>query len=46
MSDGWLDLTLAEAIDAPAPGQACVLYRGDLVLGGGRIVKTTEAERG
>ena len=46
LSDGWLDLTLAEAIDAPAPGQACVLYRGDLVLGGGRIVKTTEAERG
>jgi len=46
LSDGRLDLTLAEAIDAPAPGQACVLYRGDLVLGGGRIVKFTEAERG
>ncbi len=37
--DGQLDLVLADALEAPTPGQACVLYRGDLILGGGRILK-------
>ncbi len=39
--DGLIRLELAQPADAPAPGQACVLYRGDLVLGGGRMVRTT-----
>lgn len=41
LEDGRLQLVLAEAIEAPTPGQACVLYRGDLILGGGRILKQT-----
>ncbi len=46
LSDGRIQLTMAEAVDAPAPGQACVLYRGDVVLGGGRIVKKNEVDHG
>jgi tRNA-specific 2-thiouridylase len=37
--EGRLDLALAEPLFAPAPGQAAVLYRGDRVLGGGRLVR-------
>jgi tRNA-specific 2-thiouridylase len=33
-----LQVTLAEPVKAAAPGQALVLYRGDMVLGGGRII--------
>jgi tRNA-specific 2-thiouridylase len=35
-----LSLELAETINGVAPGQALVLYRDDLVLGGGRILRT------
>lgn len=41
--DGLLSLDLAAAVEAPAPGQACVLYRGDQVLGGGRMVQPEES---
>lgn len=34
---GRLDLALTEPVEAPAPGQGCVLYQGDVVLGGGRL---------
>lgn len=34
----WL-VELEEPVWAPAPGQACVFYAGDVVLGGGRIVR-------
>lgn len=34
-----------EKVRAPAPGQAAVFYRGDEVLGGGRISRLTGAER-
>ncbi|MCB1181796.1 tRNA 2-thiouridine(34) synthase MnmA [bacterium] len=44
LAAGRLELDLAEPVDAPAPGQACVLYRGDVVLGGGRIAR--EADHG
>jgi len=33
-------LELEEAVDAVAPGQAGVLYDGDLVLGGGTVAAT------
>ncbi|HYN18149.1 MAG TPA: aminomethyltransferase beta-barrel domain-containing protein, partial [Actinomycetes bacterium] len=33
-------LELDEAVDAVAPGQAGVLYDGDLVLGGGTVATT------
>ncbi len=36
---GRIHLKLADPVDAPAPGQACVLYRGDVVLGGARMMK-------
>ncbi len=37
-------LTMDDFIDGPTPGQACVLYRGDVVLGGGRILKDQERD--
>jgi len=43
---GQIRVDLAAAVAAPAPGQACVLYRGDLVLGGGRMVRTLEDDGG
>jgi hypothetical protein len=33
-------LDLDEPVDAVAPGQAGVLYEGDLVLGGGTVAST------
>ena len=36
-------LDLEEPVDAVAPGQAGVLYDGDLVLGGGTVAATTPA---
>ena len=44
--DGDIRLTMTDFIDGPTPGQACVLYRGDVVLGGGRILKNQELENG
>ncbi len=35
--EGLWHVELAEPLWAPAPGQACVFYAGDVVLGGGRI---------
>jgi tRNA-specific 2-thiouridylase len=32
-------VVLDAAVDGVAPGQACVFYDGDLVLGGGWIVR-------
>ncbi len=37
----WL-VELDEPVWAPAPGQACVFYDGDVVLGGGRIAGPPE----
>ena len=37
---GRVRLELDEAVDAVAPGQAGVLYDGDLVLGGGTVSTT------
>jgi tRNA-uridine 2-sulfurtransferase len=42
-SDGTADVLLAEPQPAVAPGQACVFYRGDRLLGGGWIARD-EAE--
>ncbi len=38
VSDERVELTLERPVFAPAPGQAAVLYRGERVLGGGRLV--------
>lgn len=40
-SEGNLLVVLAETVEGAAPGQGLVLYQGDLVLGGGRIVGST-----
>jgi len=45
LGDGRARLDLDEPVTAVAPGQAGVLYDGDLVLGGGTII-ATEAEAG
>jgi tRNA-specific 2-thiouridylase len=37
-ADGSAEVVLDEAETGVAPGQACVFYRGDIVLGGGWIV--------
>jgi len=37
LAAGCLDVDFAEPVDGPAPGQAVVLYDGDVVLGGGVI---------
>lgn len=42
-SGGW-EVRGLERVRAPAPGQAAVFYRGDEVLGGGRISRLTTAE--
>jgi tRNA-specific 2-thiouridylase len=39
MRNDRIQVKLADEVDAPAPGQACVIYRGDVVLGGGRMMK-------
>ena len=38
--------TTDEPVWAVAPGQACVLYDGDVVVGGGRIARSAEARIG
>ena len=37
LEDGKVKIYCTEPVRAPAPGQSAVLYRGDLVLGGGFI---------
>ena len=39
MNDGAATVTLDEAQGAVSPGQACVFYDGDRVLGGGWIIR-------
>ena len=47
---GWeltgdrLTVTLEEPVEGAAPGQGLVLYRGETVLGGGRILQTSGPE--
>jgi tRNA-specific 2-thiouridylase len=41
---GRWEVETDEAVWAAAPGQAAVFYRGDVVLGGGRIARGVEAE--
>ncbi|HMQ32014.1 MAG TPA: tRNA 2-thiouridine(34) synthase MnmA [Chloroflexaceae bacterium] len=41
LAGGRLAVRLAEPLKAITPGQAAVLYAGDRVLGGGRIVRPT-----
>nr|PZM93649.1 MAG: tRNA 2-thiouridine(34) synthase MnmA [Pseudomonadota bacterium] len=43
---GAWEVAALERVRAPAPGQAAVFYRGDEVLGGGRISRLTDAEAG
>ncbi len=38
LADGHLEVDLAATVDGVAPGQGLVLYAGDLVLGGGRLL--------
>ncbi len=40
--DGRAEVILAAPQNAVAPGQACVFYVGDRVLGGGWIVRDRE----
>ncbi len=41
--DGCIDVVFAEENARGAPGQACVIYRGDEVLGGGTIMSGARA---
>lgn len=43
--DQRIEVEFAEAAVGVAPGQALVLYQGDVVLGGGRILASSAAER-
>jgi len=38
LKDGYIEVTLADPVDGAAPGQGLVLYAGDIVLGGARIL--------
>ena len=40
----FLEVILAEPVEGAAPGQGLVLYDGETVLGGGRIMKTAGSE--
>lgn len=42
LQDGLLTVDLAEPVTGGAPGQGLVLYDGDTVVGGGRIVCATQ----
>ncbi len=44
LRDGRLVVDLAEDLDGAAPGQGLALYAGDLVLGGGRLVRDEPGE--
>jgi tRNA-specific 2-thiouridylase len=41
--DGTALVVFDRPVRAVAPGQSCVFYRGDVVLGGGVITRTREA---
>ena len=43
---GRLAVELDEPVDGPAPGQALVLYAGDVVLGGGVILERSLDDSG
>lgn len=36
--NGTVKIKFSSPVRAPAPGQACVFYRGDIVVGGGKII--------
>ncbi|TCK03859.1 tRNA 2-thiouridine(34) synthase MnmA [Phorcysia thermohydrogeniphila] len=42
LKNGFYYVKLAAKVDAPAPGQVCAFYSGDLLLGGGEITKQGE----
>ncbi len=42
-ADGTARVVFDRPVRAVAPGQSCVFYRGDVVLGGGVITRTREA---
>ena len=44
LDDNKVQVLFDAPIRAVTPGQAAVFYRGDLVLGGGRIVKSIPLE--
>jgi tRNA-specific 2-thiouridylase len=45
LGDGRAEVVLAAPAEAVAPGQACVMYDGDRVLGGGWIDRAVQDER-
>lgn len=44
LQDGLLKVTLAEPVEGAAPGQGLVIYAGETVLGGGRILRAYRPE--
>jgi tRNA-specific 2-thiouridylase len=42
-ADGRAEVALTEPAEGIAPGQACVVYDGDRVLGGGWIQSTADS---
>ena len=45
VDDGELEVTFLEPVTGVAPGQALVVYDGDVVLGGGVIVERVDGLR-